>query len=78
MERNLFLDQDDNVGENVCHNDIVALVSSCVLGCLVVDDVSLDHAELLLRDLVRSQVFMDSRDRILIKISSEYIISAQF
>ena len=74
MERNLFLDHDDNVGKNICNNNIVALISRRVLCRLIVDDISLDHTELFLRDIVGCKIFMNCGDGVLIEIRSKYIL----
>ena len=73
----LTLKHDDDRSKNVCHNDVVALVSCLILNCLVIDDISLNNAELLSRNVVCLEILPDCNDCILIKIGSKCLACAE-
>ena len=78
MNRDLFLQHDDNVCQDVGNRNVVLLVFDLVLHCLIVDDVALYDLKLLRCDSVCFQILANGCDRIFIQIRSKYVFCAQF
>ena len=78
MNRDLFLQHDDNVCQDVGNRNVVILVFYLVLHCFIVDDVALYDLELLRCDSVCFQILANGCDRIFIQIRSKYVFCAQF
>ena len=77
MNRDLFLQHDDNVCQDVGNCNVIIFVFYFVLNGLVIDDIALYDLKLLRCDSICLLVLTNGCDRFFILIRSEYVLRAQ-